>query len=291
MERSEAESAEGPLVVRTVEEARRAVREAQRRGLRVGLAPTMGALHAGHLSLIEAARRDCQFIAATIFVNPTQFGPREDFSKYPRTWLEDLAALRSVGTDLVFAPEAAEVYPPGCSTFVEPPAAARPLEGVCRPGHFRGVATVVLKLFQMLPADVAYFGQKDYQQTLVVRRMVADLNVPMEIVVCPTVREPDGLAMSSRNRYLAPDERRRAASISAGLRAAEAAFRGGERNGDRLRAAVRGELERAGIHEIDYVSVADPETLDELDSVATAAIALVACRVGSTRLIDNLRLE
>src|SRR5262245_41735614 len=189
----------------------------RRQGRSVGLVPTMGALHAGHLSLVEIARRRADVVVATIFINPTQFGPSEDFRKYPRTLETDLQALSSVGCDLVFVPSPDEIYPHGFSTYIEPPAVAAPLEGVCRPGHFRGVATVVLKLFNLIPAHFACFGQKDYQQLLVIRRMVEDLALPIEIVACPTVHEQDGLAMSSRNRYLSPAQRQQALGLSQAL--------------------------------------------------------------------------
>lgn len=281
----------GPRVARRGVEAREIIREQQRLGRRVGLIPTMGALHAGHLSLVEAARRDCDFTAATIFVNPTQFGPNEDFAKYPRTWDSDLEGLRQAGVDLVFAPEVDEMYPVGCTTSIVPPSVALPLEGRFRPGHFAGVATIVLKLFNLLPADLAYFGHKDYQQTLVVRHMAADLQVPTQVVVCPTVREVDGLAMSSRNRYLSSVERAQAVAVSRALRAADSAWRSGDRSGDSLRQRMADTLAAAGIVAIDYVSIAHLDTLAELDEVGDAAIALVACRIGATRLIDNWRLE
>jgi pantoate--beta-alanine ligase len=251
----------------------------------------MGALHAGHASLVSAARVECDVVVATIFVNPTQFGPHEDFQKYPRTLAADLEVLRDAGADLVFVPEADEIYRPGSSTSVDPPRVALPLEGECRPGHFRGVATVVLKLFLILPADVAYFGAKDYQQTLVVRHMVADLNVPIRVCVCPTVRETDGLALSSRNRYLTADERRQSLALSRGLRAAEALFRAGQREARVLEERIRDELSSAGIARIDYAAVADPDSLDRLARVGERAVALIAAHVGTTRLIDNLMLE
>jgi len=288
---NETSSTSTPRVVRVGAEAREAIRAAQRAGLRVGLVPTMGALHEGHLSLVEAARRECRFTVATVFVNPTQFGPKEDFSRYPRTWDEDLAALGRVGVDLVFAPEVSEMYPPNCTTAIEPPRVAMPLEGQCRPGHFRGVATIVMKLFQLLPADAAYFGQKDYQQTLVVRHMVEDLNMPIAVEVCPTVRDPDGLALSSRNRYLSAAERQQALAIIRGLRHALELVRQGERNAIVLQNAIRARLIDASIRSIDYVAVVDPESLGNLELLAGPAMALVACRVGATRLIDNLRLE
>jgi pantoate--beta-alanine ligase len=247
----------------------------------------MGALHAGHLSLVEAARRECGFTVVTIFVNPTQFGPNEDLQRYPRTLDADLAALATAGADLVFAPPADEIYRPGFTTFVDVGRIAEPWEGEFRPGHFRGVATVVLKLFQLIPADFAYFGRKDYQQALVIRRMVADLDVPLTIRVEPIVREPDGLAMSSRNRYLSAEERQRALSISQALQLADQRARGGERSGPALAALVREHLLRAGQMRIDYVAVADPETLEPVETLAGEAVIAVAAWVGKTRLIDN----
>lgn len=263
------------------------VREWQRAGKRVGFVPTMGALHEGHLSLVDVARQQCDAVVTSIFVNPTQFLPSEDLAKYPRTLEADLALLAARGVESVFAPSVEAMYPTGYSTFVEPPQVAVPLEGHCRPGHFRGVATVVLKLFEIVPADAAFFGQKDYQQSLVVRRMVRDLDVPIEIVVCPTVREADGLALSSRNRYLSPDERRQALAVSRALRAAREEAARGERSAAALRAIMRDTLHAAGIERIDYVAIADPETLDEVATLKRPAMALIACHVGTTRLIDN----
>jgi pantoate--beta-alanine ligase len=277
--------------VTTAGELRAAVRAARAAGHAVGLVPTMGALHEGHLSLVRASRPECGFTVATIFVNPTQFAPHEDFDKYPRTLQTDLDALASCGTDLVFAPGREEIYPAGCSTLVEPPQVAQRWEGECRPGHFRGVTTVVLKLFNLAQADVAFFGQKDYQQAAVIRRMVQDLNVPLEIRVCPTVREPDGLAMSSRNRYLSADERRQALAISRGLRLAEQLAAEGERQASKLVDAIRHVLAEAQISRIDYVAVADPETLEPVVELAGPAVALIAVKVGGTRLIDNWRIE
>lgn len=256
-------------------------------GHRIGLVPTMGALHAGHISLVEHARTLADIIAATIFVNPTQFGPNEDFQKYPRTLDSDLRALASAGCNLVFIPTASDIYPPGFSTYVEPPAVSQPLEGICRPGHFRGVATIVLKLFQILPAHVACFGQKDYQQLQVIQRMVADLAVPIEIIACPTVREPDGLAMSSRNRYLSPAERQQALALSRALAQAEQLVRAGEHNASTIVTAMQTTLNEAGITQIDYVALADPETLAPRTIVDHSTIALIAAHVGTTRLIDN----
>ena len=267
-----------------------AVRELRRAGKTVGLAPTMGALHEGHLSLVRRAKRECDVAVATIFVNPTQFAPHEDFSRYPRTLDADLAALKAAHCDLVFVPSREEMYPPGASTLVEPPQVAQPLEGVCRPGHFRGVATVVLNLFQIIPADRAYFGQKDYQQALVIQRMVADLNVPLQVVVCPTVRELDGLAMSSRNRYLSPSERKQALALSRALNVVQDQFARGERDAAALKAQMLRVLEDAGIEQIDYATIADAETLAEVTRLSGPAAALIAAYVGSTRLIDNCLL-
>jgi pantoate--beta-alanine ligase len=247
----------------------------------------MGALHAGHLSLVRAARERADVVVATIFVNPTQFAPHEDYSKYPRTLDADLEALSTTGCDLVFVPTAADIFPPGFSTYVEPLAVAHPLEGVCRPGHFRGVATVVLKLFHLIPADVACFGQKDFQQLLVIRRMAEDLAVPIEIVSCPTVREPDGLALSSRNRYLSLAERQQALALSRALDKAVQLVAAGQRDSGPIIAEMRSVLTAAGINRIDYVALANPETLAELQRIEGPAVALIAAYVGATRLIDN----
>lgn len=263
------------------------VRSLRRAGRRVGLVPTMGALHQGHLSLVRAARQRSDAVVTTIFVNPTQFGPREDFAQYPRTLEADLQALSAIGCDYVFLPDREAIYPPGFSTYVEPPAVAQPFEGICRPGHFRGVATVVLKLFNIVPANVACFGQKDFQQALVIRRMAEDLNLPIEIVVCPTVREPDGLALSSRNRYLSSAEREQALSLSRALDAATKLVAAGERDSRQIVSQMRNILAAAGIERIDYVAVAHPETLVEIPRLDGPAVALIAAHVGATRLIDN----
>ena len=250
----------------------------------------MGALHEGHLSLVRAAKEVCDVAVATIFVNPTQFGPKEDFSKYPRTFNDDLTLLEPVDCDLVFAPSAEEMYPPGFSTYVEPPAVARLLEGVFRPDHFRGVCTVVLKLFNLVPSDVAFFGRKDYQQAMVIRHMARDLDLPLKISVCPIVREPDGLAMSSRNRYLSAAERQQALALSAALRSATDAFITGERSAPDLAATMQDVLQTAGIERIDYATVVDADTLEEVDQIEQPAVALIAGYVGTTRLIDNVEL-
>lgn len=266
-------------------------RGARAAGRSIGFVPTMGALHEGHLGLVRASRAACDCTVVSIFVNPTQFGPREDFSRYPRTLAEDLQLLAPLGMDAVFAPEVAEMYGDGLGAQVDPPSIALPLEGECRPGHFRGVCTVVLKLFQIVPADRAYFGHKDYQQAKVIERMTADFNVPTQIEICPTVRDADGLAMSSRNRYLSAAEREKALGISRALRAARKKVEQGERNAISLAKEMRAELNRAGIDQIEYASVRDANTLVEVETVAGPAIALIACRVGATRLIDNERLK
>lgn len=279
-----------PQIVRTVAEVRRAIAAARQAGKRIGLVPTMGALHAGHVSLVEASAAACGYTVVTLFVNPTQFGPKEDFSKYPRTFEADVAAVGRVGADLVFAPENAEVYPPGFATFVEVGGVAEPLEGECRPGHYRGVATVVLKLFQMVGADVAYFGQKDYQQTRVVRQMVRDFNLPIQIEICPTIREPDGLALSSRNVYLSASERRSALVISRALRKVEQSVAAGERDVWKLRDDLHTELASVPEVRVQYAVVADAETLHEPAILDRPCVALIAAHVGTTRLIDNVLL-
>jgi pantoate--beta-alanine ligase len=279
-----------PPIVRSVAELRTAVAAARRAGKKIGLVPTMGALHAGHVSLVEASAAECGFTVVTVFVNPTQFGPKEDFSKYPRTLEADVAAVGAAGADLVFAPDPSEVYPAGYATYVEIAGVAEPLEGECRPGHFRGVATVVLKLFQMACADVAYFGRKDYQQTLVVRQMVRDFDVPIEIRVQPTVREADGLAMSSRNVYLSAAQRQSALVISRALRKTEATAAAGERDVWKLRDVLQTELATVPEVRVQYAVVADAETLREPAVLDRPCVALVAAFVGTTRLIDNLPL-
>jgi len=257
-------------------------------GQKIGIVPTMGALHAGHLSLVKAARIDCDRVIATIFVNPTQFAPTEDLAKYPRTLGEDLELLAAKGVDAVLVPKEEEIYPPGFSTYVEPPSVARGWEGAARPTHFRGVATVVLKLLNMTRADICYLGQKDFQQVAVVRKMVADLNVPCEIRMCPTVRDPDGLAMSSRNRYLSPAERTIGLSLSRTLAAAERMIRDGVRDGAKLSAWMQDQLRQAGVSQVDYALVANPDTLEPVREFMLPVVLLVAAKVGTTRLLDNL---
>ncbi len=260
-------------------------------GLTVGLVPTMGALHPGHLSLVEQSMAHCDKTVATIFVNPTQFGPNEDFSRYPRTLEQDLSGLDALKVDMAFVPLPDTLYPAGYSTYVEPPEVAHPLEGVHRPGHFRGVATIVLKLFQILPVSVAYFGQKDFQQLAVIRRMVQDLNVPVRVQGCPTLREPDGLAMSSRNRYLSAQQRPAALSLWTALQTAERLFVQGVRSAEALELAMTNVLIEGGADSIDYARVVDAYSLADIDTVEKTAVALIAARIGPTRLIDNLLLE
>lgn len=279
-----------PVVVRDPAEARALVQNARRAGNSVGLVPTMGALHEGHLSLVRASVRDCQFTVATIFVNPAQFGPREDFRRYPRNHQTDVDALSQHGVDLIFAPAVESIYPAGFSTYVDPPDVGRTLEGEFRPQHFRGVATVVLKLFNIIPADVAYFGQKDFQQSLVVRRMAEDLDLPLAVRVLPIVRERDGLAMSSRNAYLSDEQREQALALSRSLQAATKMVSDGERRSEPVVAEMRSILAEAGVTDVDYVAIADVESLALVDRIESRAIALVAARIGATRLIDNMYL-
>ncbi|MGL3104383.1 pantoate--beta-alanine ligase [Bradyrhizobium sp. BR 1432] len=274
--------------ITTVAELRDALAKA--RDKRVGFVPTMGYLHDGHLALVEASRAQCDVTVVSIFVNPTQFGPTEDLSTYPRDFLRDEKLCRDAGVAIVFAPEAREVYPVQFETFLEPGELAKSLCGAFRPGHFRGVATVVCKLFNMVQPDIAFFGQKDFQQCAVVRRMVIDLNLPIEIVTVPTVREPDRLAMSSRNRYLNKEERRRALAISRGLFAAEAEFRVGERQCEKLVAIARRHLDE--VDRLQYLELVDADTLEPASSPLSHPAALCAAAyVGSTRLIDNLLLK
>jgi pantoate--beta-alanine ligase len=275
------------MLVQHRDELRQAVAAARAAGKSIGLVPTMGALHAGHLSLVQAAVADRHFTVVTIFVNPTQFGPNEDFEKYPRDLAGDLEALRQTGVDLVYAPTTDEVYSEGFATFVEPGGVALPLEGARRPIHFRGVATVVLKLFNQVAPDVAYFGRKDYQQTLVVRQMIRDLDLPVRIVVCPTVREPDGLALSSRNKYLNPEERRQATALFRCLRLADELVDSGERDTAKILAQMRALLATAPLVREDYLVLADPETLVEVQRIERPTLAAIAAFVGTTRLIDN----
>jgi pantoate--beta-alanine ligase len=272
-------------VLRTVADVR-----AWRSGAgRVGFVPTMGALHSGHMSLIERAVRETEAAIASIFVNPTQFGPNEDFGAYPRREADDLAMLEKHGCAVAFVPPVAEIYPPGDATRVAPGPIAAPLEGAARPGHFVGVATVVAKLLAIVRPDIAFFGQKDFQQLRVLQTTARDLRLGADIVGCAIVREPDGLAMSSRNAYLTPDQRRDAVALSRGLFAARELWERGERDPRVLRERVR-ELAGNDNVALEYVSVADPLTLAELDAPTAAAVISLAARVGKARLIDNVLL-
>jgi len=275
----------------TVSEARAACRAARAGSKRLGLVPTMGALHEGHLSLVRTAKAQCDAVAVSIFVNPTQFGPTEDLARYPRRFESDCALLEKEGVDLVFAPSAEEMYPKGGVTWVTVEGLSERLDGRSRPGHFRGVTTVVAKLFHIIEPDAAFFGQKDAAQVAVIRRMVRDLNLPVEIVVCPIVREPDGLAMSSRNAYLNPEERQRGLVLQRSLQFVEKVFRAGERNAARLVAAAKQVIADEPQVRLDYFEIVDPDTLDPLDEISKPALVAVAAYVGSTRLIDNAVLH
>ena len=277
-------------LLRTVADLREACDAVRRRGERVGFVPTMGALHAGHLALAREAKRRAPFVVASIFVNPTQFGPNEDLARYPRDLEGDMAKLATEGVDAVFAPDVGEVYPAGEETRVHVAHLTEPLCGRTRPGHFDGVATVVAKLFAMVGPSVAVFGTKDYQQLLVIRRMTRDLFLPVEVVGVRTIREPDGLAMSSRNAYLSPPERSRALALARGLDAAARAFAAGERRPRELERVAREPVDLAATS-VDYVEVRNPDTLASLDrETGPRALLAIACRIGPTRLIDNLVL-
>lgn len=276
--------------ITTVAELRYALAQARAGGKRVGFVPTMGYLHDGHLALASASRAQSDVTVVSIFVNPTQFGPNEDLSTYPRDLLRDEDLCRDAGVAIVFAPDAREVYQAGFATFIDPGELANALCGAFRPGHFRGVATVVCKLFNMVQPDAAFFGQKDFQQCALIRRMIVDLNLPIEIVTVPTVREPDGLAISSRNRYLSAEERRRAVVISRGLFAAAEKFRSDERNAERLMAVAREQLN--AVDRLQYLELVGGHMLKPVESPLRRAAALCAAAyVGSTRLIDNVILS
>jgi pantoate--beta-alanine ligase len=256
----------------------------------VGLVPTMGYLHEGHLSLIRQAKAECDHVFVSIFVNPTQFGPSEDLSKYPRDLERDLSLIRPLGVDLVWTPTAEEMYPPGYQTWVEVDALTHPLEGAMRPGHFKGVTTVVAKLFNAVQPHKAYFGQKDAQQHTVIRQMVRDLNFPLEVVICPIVREADGLAMSSRNKYLSEADREAATVLFRALSAAKKLYEGGERSAEALREKMKDVILNEPLAQMQYVSCANFDTLQELDVVDGKALLSMAVLFGKTRLIDNFVL-
>ncbi len=257
----------------------------------LGFVPTMGYLHAGHISLVELAKQQCKSVVVSIFVNPAQFGPNEDLSAYPRDIPRDLQMLQDAGVDLVWLPTPETMYPPGFQTWIDLEEITQPLEGGMRPGHFRGVATVVAKLFNAVGPDKAYFGQKDAQQVAVIKRMVLDLNFPLEIIVGPTQREADGLALSSRNKYLSEAERAAAPVLHRALLAAQAAYAAGERGGAALRALMQSAIEHEPLARVQYVSCADLLTLHELDTITNGALLSMAVYFGKTRLIDNLILD
>lgn len=280
--------AQSPLpIVRGVADLRGAIAKARAGGTAIGFAPTMGALHEGHLSLIRAAKARCGFAVASLFVNPRQFAPNEDFERYPRDEAGDAALLAGAGCDLLYAPEREAIYPPGFSTSVSVSGIADPLEGEMRPHFFGGVATVVAKLLLQMAADAAFFGEKDYQQLLVVKRMARDLDIPTEIIGCPTLREQDGLALSSRNAYLSADERRIAARLNMVIHEAIKAVRGGESIAHTEADAGR-HLLAAGFSSVDYVTIRHADTLEPLTDLAAPARILAAAWLGKTRLIDNM---
>lgn len=278
-------------ILSSIEHMREACAEARGAHGRLGLVPTMGALHEGHLSLIRAAKRECDVVAVSIFVNPAQFGPHEDFERYPRTFEVDCALLEREGVDLLFAPSAAEMYPQGVgATFVDLPEISGRLDGQFRAGHFRGVATVVAKLFHIVSPDAAFFGQKDAAQVAVLRAMVRDLDFPLQLVVCPTVREPGGLALSSRNRNLTVDERLQALVLWRSLLAVRALFETGTYDANRLREELLRVLESSSGVSVEYAEIVDADTLRPIADVRDGALVAVAAQVGATRLIDNIVL-
>ena len=282
-------------ILQTIKETRQAcatARAAAAKPATIGLVPTMGALHEGHLSLIRAAKKQCDIVVATIFVNPTQFGPNEDFSRYPRTFSSDCALLEAEGVDILFAPTVEDMYPNGISrTFIEVPGISERLDGLSRPGHFRGVATVVAKLFHIVSPDRAYFGQKDAAQVAVLRAMVHDLDFPVELIVCPTVRDSDGLALSSRNQYLSPEERAQALALSRSLASVTAQVAKGIRDTAQLKSTILQDLQSIPALKIDYVEIVDPTTLEPIVDVQAGALIAVAAWLGKTRLIDNALLR
>ena len=278
-------------VAETVSSVREAVRHAKLAGLQVGFVPTMGALHVGHVSLIKRARAECGYVAVSIFVNPTQFGPNEDFNRYPRPREADLRMCQDAGADLVFYPSVETMYPVGHTTFVEVAGLSDTLEGAIRPGHFRGVTTVVTKLFNIVQADRAYFGQKDFQQQLIIRVMARELDMPTEVITCETIRDPDGLALSSRNAYLSKSERMAGLALSRALRLAESMVAESGQDILQIESAMQQELETTSGVKLEYAVIVNYETLKKLTVVEPLMVALVAARVGTTRLIDNMILR
>jgi pantoate--beta-alanine ligase len=277
-------------IATTIDEIRQAVRAARQSGRTIGLVPTMGALHAGHASLMEIARQSSDFVIVSIFVNPTQFGPNEDFTRYPRMLDKDIELCNAQGVAVVFAPAAAAIFPAGFRTYVEVTELQDVLCGPSRPGHFRGVATVVLKLFNMVQPDVAVFGQKDAQQVRILQQMTVDLDLPVRIIVGAIVREPDGLALSSRNQYLDAEQRRQATALYQSLREVHSRFAAGERSAASLLAALRARIEAAPAARLDYAAIVDAEKLRPVDRIQARALVAVAVWFGSTRLIDNVIL-
>ncbi len=278
-------------LARRITDVRQAVAQARAAGRKIALVPTMGALHAGHVSLIDSARRSGAFVLVSIYVNPTQFGPGEDFADYPRDLDADMEVCRQAGVDLVFAPPHDEIYPPGDETRVRPGLLASALCGPFRPGHFEGVCTVVAKLFHIVAPDTAYFGRKDAQQVVIIRRMVRDLRLPIEVVVCPLVREPDGLALSSRNARLNPKDRQRALALYSALAAGEARLRAGERSFGKVVAAMRAVIASHPEISVEYLSIVDPDTLEPATPAASRVLIAGAVRIGGVRLIDNMLVE
>ena len=280
-----------PVIISDPSQMLALVEDQKRLGKRIGLIPTMGALHAGHLSLVERATKNTDFTVVTIFVNPTQFGPNEDLDKYPRNLQQDTRLLSAYNVDVIFTPTVETMYPAGASTRVVPPAVASPFEGRLRPKHFEGVATIVLKLFHLIPADIAFFGQKDYQQTRVIGQMIEDLDIPIQVQVCPIIREDDGLALSSRNAYLSDAERRQAVALSQALFCLQKMVEDGERNSNTLLEKAKQALADASIGQIDYVALVDKHDLSPVQQVDSNTIAIAAVYVGETRLIDNVFLS
>ena len=278
-------------VSRTIESIRCLIKAARIVGKTIGFVPTMGALHRGHISLIEAAKKNCDFVVVSIFVNPTQFGPKEDFKKYPRPLEADLKMCRKAGANVVFTLTPQVMYPSENLTWVDVEKLSEPLCGKFRPGHFRGVATVCTKLFNIVLPDIAYFGQKDAQQAIVIKRMVADLNMPLKIVVCPTVREKNGLAMSSRNQYLTPQQREDAAFIYKSLQKCRQMIKQGVRNTKKITAQMRKILKKIPSSKIQYISIVDAETLQNVDKITGKVLAAVAVKIGPTRLVDNIIID
>jgi pantoate--beta-alanine ligase len=277
--------------IRTVSWMKEAARLARAENKIVGLVPTMGALHAGHMALVERAKRECSQVVTSIFVNPTQFGPKEDLSKYPRTFESDSQKLAAAGVDAIFAPQPADIYPRGFLTYVNVDGLSDRLEGRSRPGHFRGVATVVLKLFEIVQPTYAYFGRKDAQQVRIISQMARDLNLDVEIIICPIVREPDGLALSSRNVYLTPDERRSALVLHRALTAARNELQAGTRDTLQLQSAIQKILSAEPQATVDYAEIVDADTFDPVTRISRSTYILLAATIGKTRLIDNLYLE